>query len=120
MRAVDLGEEGDHGGVDGIGLFQPAHALGELPDRAGVEDGDRQGMFGEQREGLPFVAAGGLHRDHLNLLGVAEGRQFGDAAGVVGKASRRAGAADRGVQPAGANIDSTNDTSHGNLPCTCD
>ena len=96
---VDLGEPGDHGGVEGVGLFQSAHALGELADGAGVEDGDGQTvLLGEQGEGLALVASGGFHRHQIDLVGVAEIGQLGDAGGGVGEALGRAGAADGGVQ----------------------
>ena len=56
---LDLGIPGDHAGVDGIGLFQPAHALGKPAHGARVEDGHRQSLFAEAGEGQPPGAAGG-------------------------------------------------------------
>ena len=99
LRALDLGEPGDHGGVDAIRLFEPAHALGELTNGAGVEDGDRQTALPEKSKSLSFVAAGSLHGDQIDPVGVAEGGQLGDAFRGVGEALRYAGAPDRGVQP---------------------
>ena len=87
LRLLDLGIPGDHAGVDGIGLFQPPHALGELAYGTRVEDGHRQSLFRELREGLLLVAAGGFHGDELDLMGMAEGGQFCDSFGVVGERS---------------------------------
>jgi hypothetical protein len=97
-RVLHLGVPGDYGGVDGVGLLEPAHALGELADRARVEDGDRQALFRELREGLLFVAAGGFHGDEFGLMRMAEGGQGGDAFGVVGERAGGALAADAGLE----------------------
>jgi hypothetical protein len=84
-RVFDLGVPGDHGGVDGIGFFQRTHALGELADGAGVEDGHAKALPGEQGEGLLFVASGGFHGHQMGLVGAAKGRQSVDSGGVIGK-----------------------------------
>ena len=116
----DLGEVGDEGCVDGVCFLKRAHALCELADGAWVEDGDGEMLLGEQQEGLLFVAAGGFHGDQFDVVLLAEGGQMLDAFRVVGENGLCAARADGGLQGAGSNIDSTNDSCHGNLPCKCD
>ena len=85
QRLLDLGIPCDHASVDGIGLFQPAHALGELARYARVEDSNRLILPGKLREGLLFIAAGGFHGDPVEPGDMAEGGQRGDAVGVLEK-----------------------------------
>jgi len=117
---ADLGEPGDEAGVDGVGFFVPADALSEAAYLARVEDGHRQAVGREQREGLLLVAAGGFHGDQLGPMGVAEGGQLADAFHGVGENVPSAVRADAGGEGARGNIHSTNDSGHGNLPCMCD
>ncbi len=98
LRWFGPGVPGDHARIDGVCLLQPAHALGELAHRARVHDGHGKVLFGQLREGLLFVAAGGFHGHQLNLMSVAEGGQCGDAFQVVEERSGGAVAADRGLQ----------------------
>ena len=49
-----------------------------------------------------------------------EGLEFGDTHRIVAKTARRASCPDFGVEPGFRNIHSTDDSVHGNLPCTCD
>jgi len=114
---LDFGIPGDHGRVDAIGLFQPAHAFGELAHRARVQDGDAQTLFREQGKSLLLVPAGGFHGHQLGPMRLAECRQFGNAFGVVGERVGRALLADASFQRIFRNIHSTNDPRHGNLPC---
>jgi hypothetical protein len=117
---LDLGEPGDHAGVDRVGLLHPAHAEGELAHRARVKDGYGKALFREQGEGLLFIAAGGLHGHQFHLVSMAKIAQGGDAGGVVGETGGSALAADARRQSRRGNIHSTNHACHGNLPCMCD
>jgi hypothetical protein len=117
---LHLGIPGDHASVNGVGLFQPAHALGKLAHRARVEDGDSQALLGQLCEGLLLITAGRFHGHQFNLMCLAEGGQCDDALGVVGERGGGALVADAHLQRRRTNIHSTNGPCHGNLPCMCD
>ncbi len=65
---------------------------------AGIHDGSRYSVHPEQAKGLLFVAAGGLHGGHLDLMSSAEGGQLSDAFGVVGKGTNWPFGADASFQ----------------------
>jgi hypothetical protein len=60
-------------GIDGIGFFQEAEALGKTANMAGIDQGDRELSRGTELQDETFVASGGF--DHDPLWG-----QFADTA----------------------------------------
>jgi hypothetical protein len=60
LGADALGEQREEGGVDAVGLGEPARGAGEVADLAGVHDGDRQARGDEVRGEPGLVAAGRL------------------------------------------------------------
>jgi hypothetical protein len=72
--------EGDHPGVDRVGLGQNAGRLGKQPDTRRVEQLD-DGAFAFQRlDDLVFVAATGFQSDLLDVGGTQPSSQPGQAA----------------------------------------
>ena len=68
-----FGKEGDHLGVERVGLRQPAHRSGEVADLARVDDAERQPGCGERCSDVCLVAASGFQDDEGN-------REAGEAA----------------------------------------
>jgi hypothetical protein len=59
-------------------------------------------------------------RDEPDLVLLAEGRQCGDAGGIIGKAPGLAISAEPDVKRRRRDIHSTDEIDHANLPCPCD
>lgn len=95
--AFDLGEVGDHSGVDAIGFFQQTESFGKATNRARVQDGNLESSRCQLQEDGFLVAAGGFHGDQFNTMQLAKGGQFGDALRGGGKAARRSFETDAGL-----------------------
>ena len=115
---VGCGILGDEGGVNGVGLFQPPHGLGEVAHGTRVAEGDGQAGGPELAIHAAFVTAAGFDGDPIDVVLLAEGQQIGDAGDGVGETL--AARVEENVEELRRNIDSTNDLGHGNLPCACD
>src|SRR4029078_10341753 len=57
------GEQGQGGGVDGVGLVRAPQRLGEAPGLTRVDDGDGQPGGAQGGDGVVLVATGGLQDD---------------------------------------------------------
>ena len=67
MRADALGKEGDHFGVDGVGLGELAERAGEVSDLARIDDGERQAGAGESGGDRGLEAASGFQHDQRHV-----------------------------------------------------
>ena len=112
----DLAEVGDDAGVDGVGLGQLAHALGEVADLAGVDDDGGQPVGQQGADGGLLVRAGRFEDDALGGEGPDPGDEFGDAGGGVGEAAAGRGGADVGVEVVFADIDADEECAHDGTP----
>ena len=106
-----IGEAGDDGGVDPVGLLQNAHRLGVAANAAGVGQRAADACSHSSRNGTPFVAAGRLHHHQLDRVLGGRTRQFCDACRIVVEACRPMPGLDAGIKPGFRNIHSTNRSS---------
>src|ERR1700722_4220838 len=106
--------------VDGIGFLQQTHTLGKIAHRPRIQNRYPHALRPQQREGLFLVSARRFQRHQLHTVFFAKISQRGDAFGTVSKRTPWPGRFHKGFQGSRTNIHSTNDSCHGNLPCTCD
>ncbi len=109
----DLGEVGDDGGIDRVGLGELAEGFGEVADLAGVGDDGRQ-PFGEQGADERFlVGAGRFADDPFGGVGANPGDEFGDAFVGVVEAAAEVGGSDMDVEMALGYVDADEGLAHG-------
>jgi hypothetical protein len=70
-------EEGEHLGIDAVGLGQPAEGLREGAHLARIDDGDRESRGGERGRHRRLVATRGFEHDEGDGLGLARGNERG-------------------------------------------
>ena len=100
-----MGELGDDGRINAVGLSQDAGGAGIVADVPGVEDGEGELGVGECEGERAFVTAGGLEGDQAGLsiaTVLDEGMQAGgsglEALGLSGWVSRE-------IEPILGNVD---------------
>ena len=104
LGAHGLGKQGEHAGIDTVGLFQAPRRLGEAPRAIGIDDGDGQAAGCERAPEVTVPASGRLKDDHGDVH-LAEGAFEGlDALPVVGHAPGFAGRVCMDVEPAFADV----------------
>ena len=90
------GEGGEDRRIAAVGFLEGAERAGEIPDLAGIDDGDRQARGGEGGGDADFIATGGLEDDHARLEWQDVRDQRGPAGFVVGGLPRLTGGRRRG------------------------
>jgi hypothetical protein len=63
-------EEGQHSGIDPVGLGQPPQGAGEVPHLARIDDGHREAGRRERGGDRRFVASGRFEHDEGDRLGL--------------------------------------------------
>jgi len=117
---LGFGVPSDHGAIDPVGLLERSHGFGEVTHGAGIDDGCRQPASPKLSKRLSLVSTGRLHHHHVDLVGPAEVSESLDAFGGIGELPPGTCAADAGIESFRADVHSTEDVCHGNLPCPCD
>src|SRR5579872_5154930 len=110
----------DNPRVDAIGFLQHPHALGKIPHCSRIQYAHRHTLSPQQRERLFFISTGSFQRHQLYFMLPAKSCQFRDPFRIVSKRTPWPSRLHKGFQGSRTNIHSTNDSRHGNLPCTCD
>ena len=105
-RGHDSREQGQHAGVEAVGLGQDAVRLGEQAHAQRIDHGDREagGVQAAAQETMPF--AGGLDGHEPDLERRQPALEGADAGGRIGHPHRHPGRQDVRVEPAFANVDS--------------
>jgi hypothetical protein len=88
--------------------------------RPRIDDSGRHAGGPQHAKRQPLVPTGCLHRDKGDLVLLAERRQLGNPGGVAREALDRPVAAEPGLERGAADIYSTSNIRHDNLPCPCD
>jgi hypothetical protein len=90
-----LGALGENGGIEGVGLGEPAEGFGEVAHLAGIGDDDRDAGFRECGDGRTFESAGGFEHDERGREREQPRSEFVEAGVVIGDRPRLT-AGDRG------------------------
>ena len=87
---------------------------------ARIDEGGLDAVAPQQGERPLLISAGRLHDDQGDALLAAEACQRSNALRVVVETRKTPFTANPRIQFLRRNVDSTNDSRHGNLPCPCD
>jgi HAD superfamily phosphoserine phosphatase-like hydrolase len=108
----DLPEVGDDARVDGVGLGELIHGLGEVAHLAGIDDDGGEAIGQQGTDGGFLVGAGRFEDDPLGGEGLGPGDQLGDAGCGVGEASAGGGRPGMGVEEVLRDIDADESAGH--------
>ena len=83
------GEEGEHLGVEPVGLGEPPERLGEGADVARIDDRDGEPGRGQRGGDWGFIATGRFEHDEGDGLGLTPGDEGAQVGGIRGELARQ-------------------------------